>query len=149
MGPLSVLVGLLSGCSAVPTSGPSAGAVINQGTQTAQAPGATVQDYEFIDLNPSVMEILNRRSMDSFASRFGDYRPSAEPVIGIGDAVSVTIWEASAGGLFSAPVLSDKFSSGANSATIPTQLVGRDGAITVPTPDASKSPATRLALCNW
>jgi polysaccharide export outer membrane protein len=44
----------------------------------------------------------------------------------------VTIWEASAGGLFSAPLISDKMSAGSNSATIPEQVVGRDGAITVP-----------------
>ena len=44
----------------------------------------------------------------------------------------MTIWEASAGGLFSAPLISDKMSAGSNSATIPEQVVGRDGAITVP-----------------
>jgi len=79
-----------------------------------------------------MIDLLNRRTRESFAARFIDHRPSAEPVIGIGDSVSVTIWEASAGGLFSAPAISEKFSSGANSATIPEQIVGRDGAITVP-----------------
>jgi polysaccharide export outer membrane protein len=79
-----------------------------------------------------MIDILNHRSHDSFAAVFSDHRRSPEPLIGIGDAVSVTIWEASAGGLFSAPVLADKLSSGSNSATIPEQIVGRDGAITVP-----------------
>jgi polysaccharide export outer membrane protein len=79
-----------------------------------------------------MIDLLNRRTRESFAARFVDHRPSAEPVIGIGDGVSVTIWEASAGGLFSAPAISEGFSSGANSATIPEQVVGRDGAITVP-----------------
>ncbi len=64
--------------------------------------------------------------------RFGDRRLSSEPVIGVGDSVSVTIWEASAGGLFSAPLLPDKLSVGSNSAMIPEQVVGRDGGITVP-----------------
>jgi polysaccharide export outer membrane protein len=53
-------------------------------------------------------------------------------VIGIGGTVSVTIWEASSGGLFSGPAISEKVSRGSNSATIPEQIVGRDGAITVP-----------------
>jgi protein involved in polysaccharide export with SLBB domain len=30
-------------------------------------------------------------------AHFGDYRPSVEPRIGVGDSVSVTIWEVSAG----------------------------------------------------
>ena len=80
-----------------------------------------------------MIDLLNRRTRESFAARFIDHRASAEPVIGIGDGVSVTIWEASAGGLFSAPpIAAAGFSSGANSATIPEQVVGRDGAITVP-----------------
>jgi polysaccharide export outer membrane protein len=88
--------------------------------------------YQFIDLDPDVVDMINRPTRDSFAAAFSDHRSSAEPLIGIGDGVSVTIWEASAGGLFSAPIISDKFSSGSNSATIPEQIVGRDGAITVP-----------------
>jgi polysaccharide biosynthesis/export protein len=44
----------------------------------------------------------------------------------------VTIWEAGANGLFSAPLATDRFSSGAKSSTIPDQAVGRDGTITVP-----------------
>jgi polysaccharide export outer membrane protein len=83
-------------------------------------------------LNESVIDILNRQGRESFAVHFVDHRSSAEPLIGIGDGVTVTIWEASAGGLFSAPAISDKFSAGSNSATIPEQIVGRDGAITVP-----------------
>jgi polysaccharide biosynthesis/export protein len=123
---LSLVLGCLAGCGSIPSSGPSASLVIDQGTN------GLAQDYQFIDLNDSMIDLLNRRARESFAARFIDHRASAEPVIGIGDGVSVTIWEASAGGLFSAPALSDKFSSGANSATIPEQVVGRDGAITVP-----------------
>jgi polysaccharide export outer membrane protein len=123
---LAVVLGSLTGCGSVPSSGPSASAVIDQGSNAA------VLDYQFIDLNGSVIDLLNREGRESFAARFIDHGPSTEPVIGIGDGVSVTIWEASSGGLFSAPAISEKFSSGANSATIPEQFVGRDGAITVP-----------------
>lgn len=120
---------LLAGCSELPTSGPSAGSVIDQG---AKGSDAGVHAYEFIDIDQSVVDVLGRRANGSFAQRFGDHRVSAEPVIGVGDGVIVTIWEASAGGLFSAPMLSDKVSAGANSAAIPEQFVGRDGSITVP-----------------
>ncbi len=116
----------LSGCGSLPESGPSTGDV------AGQAAIDSVQRYEFVDLEPSVVERVNHGGADSLAAHFGDYRRTAEPVIGIGDIVSVTIWEASAGGLFSAPLISDKLSTGSNSATIPEQVVGRDGAITVP-----------------
>jgi len=53
-------------------------------------------------------------------------------VIGVGDSVTVTIWEATAGGLFSAPLAAEKIGAGSNSAMIPEQVVGRDGGITVP-----------------
>jgi len=116
----------MAGCSYIPTSGPSADDVVEQA-----GPPAAPQ-YELVDINAAVVDLLRQRGPDSFQARFSDYRPSVEPRIGIGDTVSVTIWEASAGGLFSAPLVADKFTTGSKSATIPDQVVGRDGAITVP-----------------
>src|SRR3977135_3257050 len=112
-----------AGCSSISGSGPSAGDVADM--------GATPR-YELVDIDPSVVETLRHRGPASFLSHFGDYRPSIEPRIGIGDAVAVTIWEAGAGGLFSAPLVADRFSTGSKSAKIPDKVVGRDGAITVP-----------------
>ncbi|MGB6699675.1 MAG: polysaccharide biosynthesis/export family protein [Methylocella sp.] len=115
-----------AGCSSISGSGPSAGDVADEaGTDAAPR-------YVLVDIDPSVVEILRHRGPASFLAHFGDYRPSVEPRIGIGDTVSVTIWEAGAGGLFSAPLDADRFSTGSKSATIPNQVVGRDGAITVP-----------------
>jgi polysaccharide export outer membrane protein len=125
-------MGSLAGCADVPTSGPSAKSVINDGAQTPDGAVTASLQYEFVDLTDASVDLLNHRSRDSFAARFGDHRASMEPVIGIGDLVSVTIWEASSGGLFSSSALAEKVSAGANSATIPEQVVGRDGAITVP-----------------
>jgi polysaccharide biosynthesis/export protein len=115
-----------AGCSTISGTGPSAGDVVGDaGT------GASPR-YELVDIDPHVVETLRHRGPDSFLAHFGDYRPSVEPRIGIGDTVSVTIWEAAAGGLFSAPLVADRFTAGSKSATIPDQVVGRDGAITVP-----------------
>lgn len=123
---LPVAMLALAGCSAIPTSGPSADDIVLR----AGSPAAL--RYELVDVDTPVVDLLRQRGPDSFQARFSDYRPSLEPRIGIGDAVSVTIWEASAGGLFSAPLVADKFTTGSKSATIPEQVVGRDGAITVP-----------------
>jgi polysaccharide biosynthesis/export protein len=115
-----------AGCSTIPGTGPSAGDIVEEaGTEAAPR-------YELVDINPSVIETLRQRGPASFLAHFGDYRPSVEPRIGIGDTVSVTIWEAGAGGLFSSPLAADRFTTGSKSATIPDQVVGRDGAITVP-----------------
>ena len=98
---------------------------------TDQGGGQTPPRYEFVDLTSEVTAVLEQRAPPGLFAHFGDYRVTGEPRIGIGDSISVTIWEASSGGLFSAPLL-DKVSTGSNSATIPEQIVGRDGAITVP-----------------
>lgn len=116
----------IAGCSTLSGAGPSTDDVIAQST----APG--VQRYEMIEIDASVIDVLRHRGQDSLLSRFGDYRPSVEPKIGVGDSVSVTIWEAGAGGLFSAPLVTDRFSTGSKSSTIPEQIVGRDGSISVP-----------------
>jgi len=90
-----------------------------------------------VDIAGSTVEALRRRGFVSFYSRFGDHRVSAESVIGVGDSVTVTIWEAGPGGLFSpsasqTTAVVNAVSTGANSATIPAQVVGRDGGISVP-----------------
>jgi polysaccharide export outer membrane protein len=51
--------------------------------------------------------------------------------IGIGDLVRVSIWEAGSGGLFSSSSIAGVAAGSAN-ANIPDQIVGSDGAITVP-----------------
>ncbi|MFE1602472.1 polysaccharide biosynthesis/export family protein [Methylobacterium sp. ID0610] len=121
----------VSGCSGfLPASGPTTSAV-TEGADVATDQGLLAR-YEIIDVTPAVVEGLRGRPLDSLLASFGDRRPSVEPVIGIGDAVTVTIWEASTGGLFSGALLPDRFSSGSKSATIPPQVVTRDGTITVP-----------------
>ena len=117
----------LTGCADLPSAGPSALAVLDMGGGDALA-----KPFELIDVDPSNIALLSKRPKSSFATRFGDHRLSVEPVIGVGDMITVTIWEASSGGLFSSPAALEKLSAGANSATIPEQVVGRDGSITVP-----------------
>src|SRR5437868_4329440 len=116
----------LTGCSALPSSGPTADDV------TSQASTEELQRYAVLDISPAVNAVLQRRPSDNLLANFGDHRPPAEVRIGVGDMVAVTIWEAAAGGLFSAPLVTDRFSTGSKSATIPEQAVGRDGSITVP-----------------
>lgn len=125
-GLLGLAVVQVAGCSTFPGSGPSAEGIVEQ----SEAAGK--HQYLVIDISSVVLKALEKRIPDSLLLAFGDYRHAADIRIGVGDAVSVTIWEASAGGLFSAPLMSDRFSTGSKSATIPEQIVGRDGSISVP-----------------
>jgi len=126
-------VGLsLAGCGSLPDSGPSASDITTRQADANQAP-----QYMVVDIVPSTIEALRHRGFGSFYSSFGDHKISTESVIGVGDGVTITIWEAGAGGLFSssgsqAATVVNAVSTGANSATIPEQFVGRDGGLTVP-----------------
>jgi polysaccharide export outer membrane protein len=125
------MIPLLAGCSSLPSVGPGKDDVVSQQAMD-DGNGLLEQRYEIIDITPAVISRLQQRTPNTFIGNFGDYRPSLEPMIGVGDVLSVTVWEAGAGGLFSAPLVTDRFSTGSKSATIPEQTVERDGAISVP-----------------
>lgn len=125
LGASLLVVGSLSACGSLPTSGPTTANV------ESQAGEADLSRYEIIDLTPDVLNRIGRWPQPSFSGRFGDYRPAPTPVIGIGDSVSVTIWEAGSGGLFTAPA-GGLLSSGSKSVGIPEQVVSPDGQITIP-----------------
>jgi polysaccharide export outer membrane protein len=127
--PLVAIAALsVSACSFFPGSGPSGSAVIESGTATADRPDTA---FAAIEISEPVVDLLARRAAPGLRGSFGDYRPPASQPIGVGDSLQITLWEAAAGGLFSAPV-ADRTSPGSRSATIPDQVVGRDGSVTVP-----------------
>jgi polysaccharide export outer membrane protein len=110
---------MLAGC--LPTSGPDPRAVVGQ-AQYGTAP------YALVKLSPDVVSVIGQRHGGGF-SDFGGRGPSPQVVLGVGDVVSITIFEAATGGLF----IPD--SSGArpgNFVTIPDQTVDNAGNITMP-----------------
>jgi polysaccharide biosynthesis/export protein len=118
----------LGGCSTLPTAGPTTGEVVDQAVKEAQT------RYDVVDVNDKVVSTLLAQPAESIRTRFQTYGKPPAPKIGIGDTVSVTIWEAAAGGLFgSSPTTG--VSPGSRSVTIPEQVVARDGSITVPFAD--------------
>lgn len=117
----------LGGCSALPSSGPSASAVLEEKEAAVEA------RYAVVEVDEKVVGVLRGRAADATLSGFGGYRGgAADTRVGVGDTVSLTIWEAGAGGLFAPPAISVAASGGSRAASIPDQLIGRDGAITVP-----------------
>jgi polysaccharide export outer membrane protein len=115
----------LAACSSLPTAGPSASAVADQQVENAQ------RHYDVVDVSAPVVAALRAQPKQSFRQAFHKYGKPPPPRIGIGDTVSVTIWEAAAGGLFGS-TLGDHLTTGSHSVTIPAQVVANDGAITIP-----------------
>ena len=112
----------LAGCGSLPNVGPTKSDMMAAGASNKVA---------IVELDPESVQTLANAKPASLLGAFGDYRPARETRIGVGDGVQIVIWEAAAGGLFSSPVV-DRNSAGTRSATIPEQVVARDGSITVP-----------------
>lgn len=115
----------LSGCSTLPTAGPLASEVVKQEVQNHR------RRFDLINVDNRTVATLLAQPQSSFHERFRKFGKPPPPHIGIGDTLSATIWEAASGGLFSGSPL-DHIAAGARSATIPAQMVGNDGAISVP-----------------
>lgn len=115
---------LVSGCTFFPSQGPNS-STINTGEGQA-----VNQSYVVIKLTPEVTKFLETRPSDSLAGTFTDRRPAPDLRVGVGDVVTVTIFEAAPGGLFT-PGQSAGARPG-NYVELPPQIVNRNGNISVP-----------------
>ena len=128
---------LCAGCGTqlLPDAGPNALAV-KSGTTWNGPP------YGLVKLTPEVVNILEEYGPQTLSAAFGDRRPPPEIRFGIGDVVSVTIFEAAAGGLF---IPSEAGVRPGNFVTLPNQPIDTKGNISVPyaglVPAAGKTPA--------
>ncbi len=117
----ALLIVGLGGCSFFPTNGPSN---VDVSTQSF-----TTVPYALVKLTPEVTDVLAQAEPKGLAGAFTDRRPPANIVFGIGDVVSVTIFEAAAGGLF---IPNEAGVRPGNFVTLPDQAVDNDGLISVP-----------------
>ncbi|MFZ3358964.1 MAG: polysaccharide biosynthesis/export family protein [Xanthobacteraceae bacterium] len=117
---------LLNGCG-LPAAGPQASDIVAQ-----ESPQGVLGGYVLVDVDERVASITAAQPRESFKRVFTAGRPPPDLRIGVGDSVVVTIWEAAAGGLFSAAPGDRSISAGSRTATIPEQVVARDGTIEVP-----------------
>ena len=117
-----------SGCSSLPSQGPTAADVLQEANYESHAADPR---YLVANLDNRAAAVLAGEPVSTLVGTFGSAGRPSSPVIGIGDSVSVTVWEAAAGGLFSTASING-ITAGSHSATIPEQVVGKDGSITVP-----------------
>ena len=111
----------LAGCAAVPKSGPTAEAVL----ALAAEPATAAVPYAFAPLTPAALDVLDARRAAPPAD-LSQPRDAASQRLRVGDLVTVTIYEAVEGGLFSASA------GGPRGAGLPPQRIGSSGLIRVP-----------------
>ncbi len=132
----AVVVGVLSlvslaACSTIlPGSGPTSDEIVTSGMVSGS------RWFELFDVDASTLEQLKRRP-SARLSKFADGQGPQEPLIGVGDVIKVTIWEAAPGGLFTSQV-NLSMGAGSQSVTIPDQVVTQEGTISVPFVGAPK-----------
>lgn len=136
------LVVLLGGCSAFPTQGPYPQAVA----------GGKFEDpdkvqYVLADLTPSMLVALKDTAPKAgIRGTIGDRRPAPELLLGVGDIVSVTIFEAAAGGLF---IPQEAGSRAGNFVTLPNQEIDKAGVISVPYADLVRAAGRTLSQVKF
>lgn len=116
---------LVAACSSLPTAGPTASDVKHQEIRDTDV------RFDLVDIDDNVVTALLAVPHESFQARFKKYGKPPQPRIGVGDAIVVSIWEAAGGGLFG-PSATEHVSAGSRNITIPEQLVGQDGGISIP-----------------
>jgi polysaccharide export outer membrane protein len=126
---------LIAGCGLLPDAGPNALAIKSGATWNGPP-------FGLIRLTSNVVNILDEYGPRTLTATFGDHRPPPEIKFGIGDVVSVSIFEAAAGGLF---IPSEAGVRPGNFVTLPNQPIDTKGMISVPyaglVPTAGKTPS--------
>lgn len=130
----SACILMLGACSSgfISAAGPSTGAIVRQQRHP------DVSGVQLIDVTDAMArQLVSARLGRSFAATFSDGNPVGMNV-GTGDTIEVIVWEAPPAALFSqgpsgdAQFASINGSSSSRPTTLPEQMVGSDGKITVP-----------------
>ena len=124
----------LPACGELPSNGPLAGQILASGEKASAAEAAKEVDtrYAIVDLNETTIAAFSRAPRPSLMQRFGDYAPAPTQQIGVGDTVSVSIWEAGTGLFASGGSVTPTGADGAHSVTLPPQVVDQRGNVSVP-----------------
>jgi polysaccharide export outer membrane protein len=109
----------LAGCAALPSEGPQSKTIERDYLEKNTA------GFTLVNVDRNVADYLSRHWGQSFGDRFGRGKPSRAELIGAGDVLTITIWEADQGGVFASTSTADR-------GTIPDVEVSGRGTITVP-----------------
>jgi len=119
---------MLPACSILPGTGPSSDAV--NGNATAGLRSKTALPYALVDISADTIGFLSQPNLITFKGQFPDKRAKPTQVVGVGDVLNVSIFEAAPGGLFT-PGQAAGARPG-NFVDLPPQAVDQKGSIYVP-----------------
>jgi polysaccharide export outer membrane protein len=115
-------ISFLGGCTLVPASGPA--------DYNIRAESSPTIPYALVKLTPETVATVAQYEPRGLAGAFPDKKVKPTQIkFGIGDVISVTIFEAAAGGLF---IPTEAGVRPGNFVTLPDQTVDNDGNISVP-----------------
>jgi polysaccharide export outer membrane protein len=123
-----VVAALLPACSLLPGTGPKSDAV--NANATAGVRSTTPLPYALVDVTADTVGFLSQPNLITFKGQFSDKRPKPIQVVGVGDVLNISIFEAAPGGLFT-PGQSAGARPG-NFVDLPPQAVDQKGSIYVP-----------------
>lgn len=107
--------GILGGCSALPAAGPTTQEIVSQ--------DKALTNFVMVNLDQRAVDILSQYRVTAFSTRFAAPAPAPSQIVGIGDVLSITLFEAGQGGLFSSEY---------GARVTFSQRVDSDGSISVP-----------------
>jgi len=119
---------LLPSCSVLPGTGPKSDAVNANATAGIRSNAAL--PYALVDVSADTVGFLSQPNLLTFKGQFPDKRPKPTQVVGVGDVLNVSIFEAAPGGLFT-PGQAAGARPG-NFVDLPPQAVDQKGSIYVP-----------------
>ena len=119
---------LLSACAVLPGNGPSSDAVGTGATVVVSS--SAPLPYALVDVTSETVGFLSEPNVVTLKGAFLDKRPKPTQVIGIGDILNISIFEAAPGGLFTPGTAAG--ARPGNFVDLPPQAVDQKGAVYVP-----------------
>src|SRR5437588_8819798 len=125
---LIAIMALLPACSELPGTGPKSNAIA--GNATAGLRSTTPLPYALVDVSADTIGFLSQPNLVTFKGEFPDKRAKPNQVVGVGDVLILSSFEAAPGGLFT-PGQAAGARPG-NFVDLPPQAVDQKGSIYVP-----------------
>jgi polysaccharide biosynthesis/export protein len=124
----AAVLATLPACSLLPGTGPKSDAVENNATAGVRSSAAL--SYALVDVSADTIGFLSQPNLITFQGEFPDKRAKPNQVVGVGDVLNISIFEAAPGGLFT-PGQAAGARPG-NFVDLPAQAVDQKGSIYVP-----------------